>query len=464
MTRTEVRCYSPGGAHESDRHGFRGPRHPFPDLGTTGRLGRHEPRSRLLGRLRRPAYRCPRPRGRTGERQWRRRGTWLLLHHRARQRGDGRRHRGPAPLPGGAPGAPYRGRSRRTAPRTHPRLATALARPGEGRDAHGGRRGRQRRLGPGGQARGQARLGVPRRDDARGARLPRRLPLPQRRPHPRRGAGDPAGRRTGPGRARRTAARRGVPGVHHLARLAGLQRRQAGQAGQGGRRRRLHPDQAEGRRQPPGRRPQNGPGPRRRRTRHPDRRRRQPALGRPGRGRVDDRARAVRPALDRGAHQPRRHPRPRRRPGRSAGQGRHRRTRRQPGRVQAAAPGRGRRLRPDRRGPGRGRQREPGDPAARREVRRTGLPARGRGRTLRAGAAPLDVRLRGGLRQLGQPRDRVRRPSPRALRRPHRDRGRPLHRAGLPGFSARMLPASIAAHRYPEGAVWQARRTEEANR
>ncbi|MFF8615450.1 L-fuconate dehydratase [Streptomyces sp. NPDC015350] len=34
-----------------------------------------------------------------------------------------------------------------------------------------------------------------------------------------------------------------------------------------------------------------------------------------------------------------------------------------------------------------------------------------------------------------------------------------------PGFSARMLPGSIAAHRYPEGPVWQARRTaEEANR
>ncbi|MFF9349690.1 enolase C-terminal domain-like protein [Streptomyces sp. NPDC014734] len=34
-----------------------------------------------------------------------------------------------------------------------------------------------------------------------------------------------------------------------------------------------------------------------------------------------------------------------------------------------------------------------------------------------------------------------------------------------PGFSARMLPESIAAHRYPEGAVWRARRTtEEAGR
>lgn len=30
-----------------------------------------------------------------------------------------------------------------------------------------------------------------------------------------------------------------------------------------------------------------------------------------------------------------------------------------------------------------------------------------------------------------------------------------------PGFSARMLPASLAAHRYPQGPVWQARRTLE---
>ncbi|MBL1287105.1 fuconate dehydratase [Streptomyces sp. For3] len=30
-----------------------------------------------------------------------------------------------------------------------------------------------------------------------------------------------------------------------------------------------------------------------------------------------------------------------------------------------------------------------------------------------------------------------------------------------PGFSARMLPASLAAHRYPQGPVWQARRTPE---
>jgi L-fuconate dehydratase len=32
---------------------------------------------------------------------------------------------------------------------------------------------------------------------------------------------------------------------------------------------------------------------------------------------------------------------------------------------------------------------------------------------------------------------------------------------GAPGFSARMLPASIAEYRYPDGPVWQARRTTE---
>ena len=52
----------------------------------------------------------------------------------------------------------------------------------------------------------------------------------------------------------------------------------------------------------------------------------------------------------------------------------------EPGRLQAAAPGRRRRLRPDRRRPGRRRQREPRDPAARRQVRRAGLPARRRRR------------------------------------------------------------------------------------
>ena len=49
----------------------------------------------------------------------------------------------------------------------------------------------------------------------------------------------------------------------------------------------------------------------------------------------------VRPVLDRGAHQPGRHPRPRRdRPRRGADPGRDRRARPQPGHVQAAVPGR----------------------------------------------------------------------------------------------------------------------------
>ena len=47
--------------------------------------------------------------------------------------------------------------------------------------------------------------------------------------------------------------------------------------------------------------------------------------------------------------------------------------------------------------PGRRRQREHRDPAAGRQVRRAGLPARRRRRPVRDGAAPGDVRLRGGL-------------------------------------------------------------------
>lgn len=197
------------------------------------------------------------------------------------------------------------------------------------------------------------------------------------------------------------------------------------------------------------------------RPRHPDRRRRQPALGRGRRGGVDEGTRPVRPVLDRGADQPRRRTRPRRRACRAAGQGRHRRTHRQQGRLQAAAPGRCGRLRPDRRRARRRGQREPGGPAARGQVRSPGLPPRRWRRTVRAGPAPLDVRLRRGVRQPGGPCHRVRRPPPRALRRPRRDRGRPLRHPRAPGFSARMLPASIAGHRYPQGHVWQARRTPE---
>ncbi len=68
-------------------------------------------------------------------------------------------------------------------------------------------------------------------------------------------------------------------------------------------------------------------------------------------------------------------------------------------RLQAAAAGRRHRRPAARRDPGRRGQREPRDPAAGRQVRRAGLPARRRRRAVRAGPAPVDVRLRRGLRQ-----------------------------------------------------------------
>ena len=144
----------------------------------------------------------------------------------------------------------------------------------------------------------------------------RRLPLPHRRAHARRGAGDPAARASRAGGARPTQLlERRLPGLHHHARLARLLRRRsspgcAEEAVADG----LHPDQAEGRRRPRRRRPAAAHRPRGRRPGHPHRGRRQPALGRRRRDRLDARARAVRPVLDRGADQPRRRARPRRDP------------------------------------------------------------------------------------------------------------------------------------------------------
>ncbi len=84
---------------------------------------------------------------------------------------------------------------------------------------------------------------------------------------------------------------------------------------------------------------------------------------------------------------------------RGAGQGRHRRARPEPRDLQAADAGRGDRHRPDRRGPGRGGQREPRDPAAGGQVRAARLPARRRRGPVRARPAPLDVRLPRRVRQ-----------------------------------------------------------------
>ena len=136
---------------------------------------------------------------------------------------------------------------------------------------------------------------------------------------------------------------------------------------------------------------------------------------------------------------------------RRARQGRHRRARRRTGSSSSSCsrPARSTSLQIDAARVGR-RQREPRDPAARRQVRRAGLPARRRRRPVRAGPAPVDVRLRGRLRHHRGPGHRVRRPPARALRRPGRDRRRPLPaprraRASPP----RMQPESIAAYTLP---------------
>ena len=135
-------------------------------------------------------------------------GARLLLHHRPRQRCHGRRHRGTASLCQSA----------------GPRPATAADLAALHLElTHDSQ---LRWLGPekgvmhmavgavvnaawdlAAEAGRAAGVGVPRRHVARGARLPRRLPLPHRRTDPRRGTRHPARRRAGPGRTGRAAAR-----------------------------------------------------------------------------------------------------------------------------------------------------------------------------------------------------------------------------------------------------------------
>ena len=179
-----------------------------------------------------------------------------------------------------------------------------------------------------------------------GTRRPGRLPLPDRRAHPGRGAGAAASAAAA-GRAgadRRLLRRDGYPAYTTSPGWLGYSDEQAGPAGQAGGRRRLHPDQAEGRRRRSrttsggcAHRPRRG---RRRTSASPS----TPTSVWDVPSAIDwmQRAGAVRPVLDRGADQPGRHPRPRRRSAAAvrAGPGRHRRARRQPGRLQAAAAGR----------------------------------------------------------------------------------------------------------------------------
>ena len=108
------------------------------------------------------------------------------------------------------------------------------------------------------------------------------------------------------------------------------------------------------------------------------------------------RAGAVRPLLDRGADQPRRHPRPRRdRAGASAaGSASPPASTATTGSIfKQLLQARRDRLLPDRRLPARRRQRDPRRPAAGGQVRRPGLPARRRRRPVRVRAASVDVRL-----------------------------------------------------------------------
>ena len=98
------------------------------------------------------------------------------------------------------------GRHGRHLPALRLRPAPALARTGEGRHAHGHRRRGQRAVGSQGQAGRAAAVAARLGDVTRGAGRPRRLPLPHRRDHPRRGARDLREGGPRPGGAHRAAA------------------------------------------------------------------------------------------------------------------------------------------------------------------------------------------------------------------------------------------------------------------
>ena len=119
------------------------------------------------------------------------------------------------------------------------RQPAALARPREGRHPHGDRGGGQRGVGPRAKREGKPLWQLLADMSPEQIVALRRLPLPHRRAHARRGARAAARARARPRRARARAARRdGLPGLHHLGRLARLRRRQGARAGRRGARRR----------------------------------------------------------------------------------------------------------------------------------------------------------------------------------------------------------------------------------
>ncbi len=109
-----------------------------------------------------------------------------------------------------------------------------------------------------------------------------------------------------------------------------------------------------------------------------------------------------------------------------SGSHRHGGARRQPSDLQATFGGRGHLRLPDRRLPRGRREREHRRAVDGGQVRDPHLSACGRCGAVRAGSAPRDVRLRSCGRKPRWAVDRVRRPSPRALRRAGSCRGRTL--------------------------------------
>ena len=185
--------------------------------------------------------------------------------------------------------------------------------------------------------------------------------------------------------------------------------------------------------------------------------RRQPALGRRRGHRVDGPAGAVRPVLDRGADEPGRHPRPRHdRPRRRARSGSRPASTSTTGSCSSSS------SRPSAIGIC---QIDACRLGGVNEVIAVLLLAAKFGVPVcpHAGGVGLcelvqhlvGVRLHRGQRHARRPDDRVRRPSPRALPRPGRRRGRALPAADPAGYSAEMRPASLARYRYPDGAEWQ---------
>ena len=196
-------------------------RHPLPDLALARRVGCDAHRSRLLGRLRRSAHR----RGR------RARGPRPDVHERARHRGV----RGGDPRARAARRRAHaRGDRRRHArllAQPHLRHAAALARPREGRHPPRDGRGRQRRLGSLGQARGQAALEAARRTSRPSSSSGASTSATSRtRSRPRRRSSCCATRAAGARQREREIVASGYPGVHDVGGLARLRRRQGGVA------------------------------------------------------------------------------------------------------------------------------------------------------------------------------------------------------------------------------------------